>query len=362
MNNHGKDKTQSLITSAIGDDRVRGLVGGQISLVIAPSTTVMQDTFVSPPALAYNMQTNLYYLRVLGSNYGTIQPESLSNPKTGLPLERDPDIWVPIVSNPFLYVVNNKTELDNLKNTVRAPAVAYRRDNNRYYYLIGPSGYGGRTGTHQAVDSEGRPIFSGTEHITAKIYVAGENTWNMLYTSIEAAMPPTACRVKVGNSFTVEGCMNPDRPEELKVFRITAITRFDPPNNTRVKWRFTPEFNMESHVGAEITVIVAEPPAPYGPITSYDVNTTPTTQLQVIDLTGPVFAKNTFRVEGDNTIYTIEETWGNVWVYTPSSTGPFKHGKLVTMTNAGVPVMEVVDPDIWICNSHLYEDNSSQFL
>jgi hypothetical protein len=75
-----------------------------------------------------------------------------------------------------------------------------------------------------------------------------------------------------------------------------------------------------------------------------------------------VLVGHKFHIGGDMlTDYTILAIDEDKWTY--EDEGPqFPNGSKVTMAHAGNPLMETRDPDVWILNSHLYEDNTQGFI
>jgi hypothetical protein len=331
-------------------DQLRRLVGSNFAFYAAHGLQIMDSLLPTPPAVCYNSQDNLYYLRYRGSFAGTLDPNldgSEQDIYKGILQNRDADIWMPISAEKWLYIVANKTELDKLK--VVPPAIAFRKDNHRYYYRVGPEGYGGRTGAKQLLDEQGQPVWDSGPAITGTVIVPGPNTWNTLYTMI------TDWRVVPGIQFTVEGIINPNTLQIIK-FQITQIVVA----GSKRMWGYLPEYDSALMLSRKITTTVATVPPVTGTVVAPDPPPT-TDECYVASLSGIVLVGHEFRVNAAPTKYTILAIDGDKWTY--ENEGPqFPNGSTITMAQAGNPVMEKRDPDAWILNSHLYEDNTQGFI
>jgi hypothetical protein len=319
-------------------DQVRRLVGSQFGFYTATNITIMNEIKPTPPALCFNQESNLYYLRNRGSFGGTLD----SN--TGVLQNREADYWTPIESSIWLYKVRNKTELDQL--IVAPPAVAFRADTSRYYYRCSPEGYGGKTGRNQIlINNIPQWEITDPEHpyVTGIVYVPGPNTYNTFFTDLKDPV------IRAGTSFTIEGIVDPNT-QQLITFHIVQILGD--------MWSYLPEHDSAEMLGHTITTIttpprtglIKKPPDP--PVTAI---------MYVLNLTGIVLIGFDFFIAGDSTIYRIKDIDGTKWTLT-SSQSQFANGKLITMRVAGQPCMESRDPDIWVLNSHLYESNSLGFI
>ena len=332
-------------------DQLRALVGSQFGAFSATNITIMESLLPAPPAICYLADENQYYLRYRGSFGGTLDPNfaGVEDPELkGVMQNRDADYWFPIVVEKWLYIVANKTELDQL--TVSPPAIAFRRDTHRYYYRVGPEGYGGRTGQKQRLDAQGNPMWDTGPAITGNIFVPGPNTWNTLYTDISSIY------VVAGTLFTVDDIVDPDTLLPI-TFQITEIQSA----GDKFLWSYLPEFDSEEMIGRKITTQTE-------PVVTGYVKEGPTPETTdncyVINLTGIVLIGHKFYVEVDGQskgLYTITNIIDNRWYYEPEDE-QFPNFAKITMEHAGNPIMEVRDPDAWILNSHLYEDNTQGFI
>lgn len=347
--NHDSKEIRLAVGIENSMDQLRRLVGSQFSLSSATNITIMNSLIPTPPAICYNAGDNLYYFRHRGNFAGTLDLNfaGVEDPNLkGVVQNRDADSWVPLSFEKWLYSVKNKTELDQL--IVAPPAIAFRRDNHRYYYRVGPEGYGGRTGQKQRLDPNGNPLWDSGPTITADVYVPGPNTWNTLYTDI------VSTHVVAGTLFQVAGVIDPDTLLPI-TFQITEITTG--------QWRYLPEYDSETMIGKKITTQTTPP------ITG-DVKPTPTPDITdncyVLNLTGIVLVSHVFWVTVSEDTprlgpYTITEIDESRWYYTPEAE-QFPNFAKIEMDHAGNPQMEYRDPDAWILNSHLYEDNTQGFI
>ena len=328
-------------------DQVRRLVGSQLATYSATNITIMNTISPVPPAVCYNLADNLYYLRYRGAFGGTLDPTMQGVEDAtlrGVIQNRDADFWLPITSEKWLYTVRNKTELDQL--IVAPPALAFRQDTHRYYYRVGPEGYGGHTGLSQLLDLNGNPQWDNGPAITANVLVPGPNTWNTLYTTWTT---PVA-----GTQFTVEGIVDPDTLLTI-TFQITQVLTV---GSLRL-WAYLPEFNSADMIGKKITAASYSPA--FGTVSSPPPAPT-VDYCYVSNLSGTVLLGHTFKTDATgNTVFTITEIEDTKWTYNPSAE-QFPNGTKITMTHAGNPKMEIRDPDAWILNSHLYEDNTQGFI
>lgn len=327
-------------------DEIKELVGSVFGFFAPTNGTIMASLLPTPPAMAYNKSDNMYYLRYRGIFAGTLDPNlvGIEDPELrGVLQNRDEDFWAPITAGEGIYKVRNKTELDAL--TLDPPAIVFRRDTHRYYYRMGPEGYGGRTGRNQRLDGSGNPMWDSGPAITGNIVIPGLNTWNTLYTDLTNPL------IVAGTLFGIEDAIDPDTLLPI-IFQIVQITGI---GGGRYQWSYIPEYDSNEVIGNKITAqtippvegYVRGPPDP--PITSI---------CYVANLTGIILIGHTFTVEGFETqVYTILDIDENQWVYEPESI-QFPNAAKITMTHEGNPIMEQRDPDIWALNSHLYEDNT----
>jgi hypothetical protein len=310
----------------------------------------MDSLLPTPPAVCYNSLNNTYYLRYRGSFAGTLDPDMVGteDPELrGVLKDRDADFWSPISFEKWLYTVKNKTELDQL--IVAPPAVAFRKDTHRYYYRVGPEGYGGRTGLKQRLDINGQPMWDSGPAITGTIVVPGPNTWNTLYTNMSSTV------IVAGIFFTIEGAIDPDTLLPI-TFQITQII---PVGGGLYTWSYLPEYDSTTVVGNKITTQTS--PVLQGVVKP--APTPPSTDIcYVSNLTGIVLPNHEFYVSTTGqTKYTVVEIDDSKWTFFDAAP-QFPNGSTITMVHPGNPQMEIRDPDAWILNSHLYEDNTQGFI
>jgi hypothetical protein len=157
-----------------------------------------------------------------------------------------------------------------------------------------------------------------------------------------------------GSLFTVVGIIDPNTLLPI-TFQITQIEFL----SGKYRWGYIPEFDSTQMVGKKIitqTVPVREgivAPVPAPPVTDI---------CYVSDLTGTVLVGHKFHVAGTSVEFTITDIDETKWTYIPADQTQFPTGSKITMSHAGSPVMEERDPDAWILNSHLYEDNTQGFI